>query len=172
MNQFEEKLGAITDQWIKSNAFLKPASWGVEQSVNAKTFVRENLGSFLKFWGISHESDLESVHQRVDELERALERSIEAEALLVERVIRLEAKLEQLQVDAQTKPISTQAKKTTRKVQKESAKTVAETTSESKEPTAKVKATAKKSQAKKQASTTSKSTKKAKSNLDTKSDKI
>lgn len=99
MMSLEERLNALTEEWTKSQAFLKPASWGIEQAVQVKGLVREHVSSFVKLWGISHQSELEAVHQRIDELERALERSIESEAKLAERLTHLEAQIETLELE-------------------------------------------------------------------------
>jgi hypothetical protein len=98
MNRFEERLNQITEHLIKSNAFLKPASWSIEQGVNAKTIMQEHLEGLFKLWGLSHQSELESVHERIDGLERALERSIESEAKLAEQVSLLEANIRDLTI--------------------------------------------------------------------------
>lgn len=94
MSTFEERLGLITDQWVKSNAFLKPVSWGLERGITVKSNLQEGVEGLLSLWGISTQADLESLHKRIDDLERALERSIESESILAERITQLESHIE------------------------------------------------------------------------------
>ena len=100
MSLFEERLGAIAEDWVKSNAFLKPVSWGLEQSVQIKSVAKDSLHGVLQFWGVSSATDLEKVYRRVDELERALERAIDAEAQMAERIAKLESMLAQQQTNS------------------------------------------------------------------------
>lgn len=96
MKQLEERLSALADEWIKSNAFLKPVSWGLQRGVQAQATVKESTQRLLELWGVVTHPEIERLHQRIDGLERALERSIEAEAHLAQRVTHLEASLETL----------------------------------------------------------------------------
>ena len=94
MKQFEERLSALADEWIKSNAFLKPVTWGLQRGVHAQAAIKQSKQKVFELWGVVTHPDIEHLHQRVDLLERALERSIESESLLAQRVTQLEAMIE------------------------------------------------------------------------------
>lgn len=97
MNLFEERLNDFANQWLKSNVFLRPVSWSLDRGIQVRSIAKDSLHSVLKVWGISAKTDLEKVYLRVDELEKALENSIEAEMSLLQRVEKLEAIIAHLQ---------------------------------------------------------------------------
>lgn len=73
--QLETKLHELSERWVHSDSFLKPAGATLQRALWVSAQARQARSALLSRLGVAVREDLERMHQRVDELERALERA-------------------------------------------------------------------------------------------------
>ena len=89
----EERLHELSERWVNSEGFLKPAGWALRRVVSARVTTRKALDAALQLAGLPSGGDVERLHQRIDELERALEREREEAERARERLEADEARI-------------------------------------------------------------------------------
>jgi len=75
LDQLEAKLHELSERWVHSDTFLKPAGYTLRRGLKARAMTRALTQRLIRGLGGAAREDLERMHQRVDELERALERT-------------------------------------------------------------------------------------------------
>ena len=89
----EERLHELSERWVNSEGFLKPAGWALRRVVETRVATRKALDAALQLAGLPSGGDVERLHQRIDELERALEREREEAERARERLEADEARI-------------------------------------------------------------------------------
>ena len=75
LDQLEAKLHELSERWVHSDTFLKPAGSSLQRALKIRASVRRLRSELIASFGVAVHEDIERMHQRVDELERALERT-------------------------------------------------------------------------------------------------
>lgn len=108
VDQLENKLHELSERWLHSESFLKPAGFTLKKTLEIRARYQGLKKGIVSSFGIAIHEDLERMHQRVDELERALER---AQDRLDEREQALQALNLQFQSQTQVSTSSTKTRK-------------------------------------------------------------
>ena len=74
-DQLEAKLHELSERWVHSDTFLRPAGSSLQKALKLRAIARRFRRDVIASFGVAVHEDIERMHQRVDELERALERT-------------------------------------------------------------------------------------------------